>query len=520
MDSDNGFVAPTLIPYVPTGSLQVPSNVTRIHRSLSRRGPDGTHQIMYYHSGVGTGSTYIDTLTGGLLGTGISENIREGYAFLAMNYSPGDEIILIGFSRGAFTARSIALMIKEIGLLTPRGMYDFTAVFKDQENFRNEGYKDELPTIPFSNKPKPGPNAAQEYKQKLVEAGLTRVYDENRNKIKVKCCAVWDTVGSLGIPQLSILAKFGLPHATKEYRFFDTKLSGDDIEHAFQALALDEHRKPFSPAVWEKDETSATDLRQVWFSGAHSNVGGGYDDQEVANISMVWMMDQLTSIGLSFDDWILDELYTYNVKYYENLQHPSPSLFGGNKSGTQFATQSIYEKYKPIRPWGLGKIYNSLDGAFWLTGGIIRSPGLYKRPDPQTGILTHVPMEFTHERIHSSVRTRLQFKGLNPEDHGVYDCPALLQSGPWELKQKRLTHKDPIPRTASWGPGGNVLVDEGEDGLRWVWEYAGPEKDAPKNPEDRILAEEPLGPYERYFYSLRKETARSDSFKPSSSGGD
>lgn len=73
VNSDNGFQKPTLIPYVPTGSLQVPSNVTRISRALKRIGLDGCPQIIYYHSGVGTGSTVIDTITGGLLGTGISE---------------------------------------------------------------------------------------------------------------------------------------------------------------------------------------------------------------------------------------------------------------------------------------------------------------------------------------------------------------------------------------------------------------------------------------------------------------
>lgn len=71
--SDDGFQKPTLIPYVPTGSLQVPSNVTRIARALKRTGLDGVHQIIYYHSGVGTGSTVLDAITGGLLGTGISE---------------------------------------------------------------------------------------------------------------------------------------------------------------------------------------------------------------------------------------------------------------------------------------------------------------------------------------------------------------------------------------------------------------------------------------------------------------
>jgi hypothetical protein len=168
--SDDGFTKPTLIPYVPTGTLQVQSNVTRISRALRRVGLDGIHQIIYYHSGVGTGSSVIDTITGGLLGTGISENIREAYSFIAANYESGDEIILIGFSRGAFTARSVAGMIRDIGLLTRGGMDTFYPIFKDQENFRNHRYHDIFPTIPFSNKPF-GPNAARDYKRRLEEVG-------------------------------------------------------------------------------------------------------------------------------------------------------------------------------------------------------------------------------------------------------------------------------------------------------------------------------------------------------------
>lgn len=113
--------------------------------------------------------------------------------------------------------------------------------------------------------------------------------DPDGTRIHVQAVAVWDTVGSLGIPQIALLARLGLPHATKEYKFYDTNLSGC-IKHAFQALALDEHRTPFSPAVWERQDMRDTtpDLRQVWFPGAHSNVGGGYDDQEIANISLAW----------------------------------------------------------------------------------------------------------------------------------------------------------------------------------------------------------------------------------------
>jgi len=286
--SDDGFTKPTLIPYVPTGTLQIPSNVTRISRALRRVGLDGKPQIIYYHSGVGTGSSAVDTVTGGLLGTGISENIREVYSFIAANYTPGDEIILIGFSRGAFTVRSVASMIRDIGLLTRSGMNYFYPIFKDQENFRNKGYHDIFPDLPFPRKPR-GPDAAQEYKRRLEQDRLTRVIDPDGAKIEIHAVAVWDTVGSLGIPNIALLSKLGLPHSTKEYKFYDTSLSGI-IRHAFQALALDEHRAPFSPAVWERKhmEKSTVDLRQVWFPGAHSNVGGGYSDQEIANITLAW----------------------------------------------------------------------------------------------------------------------------------------------------------------------------------------------------------------------------------------
>jgi uncharacterized protein (DUF2235 family) len=282
-----------MIPYNPTGQLQVPSNVTRIGRALEREGRDGTPQVIYYHSGVGTGVSWLDNITGGMTGMGISEvrdiptkarkivinpyqNVREVYSFIAANYEPGDEIVLIGFSRGAFTARSVAGMIKDIGLLTRDGMNEFYPIFKDQENFKNPKYKDIFPDIPFSNKPR-GRKSAEEYKRRLEQEGLTRVHDPDGTEIHIYAVAVWETVGALGIPQISLLARIGLPHSTKEYKFYDTNLSGI-VKHAFQALAIDEQRAPFDAAVWERTDMLKTtvDLRQCWFPGAHSNVGGGY----------------------------------------------------------------------------------------------------------------------------------------------------------------------------------------------------------------------------------------------------
>lgn len=104
----------------------------------------------------------------------------------------------------------------------------------------------------------------------------------------MRAIAVWDTVGSLGTPQFTPFARLGLPSYQKEYWLKDTTLD-NNTRYAFQALALDERRAPFTPAVWERrDDQTAIDLRQVWFPGVHKNVGGGYDDQETANMSLAW----------------------------------------------------------------------------------------------------------------------------------------------------------------------------------------------------------------------------------------
>ncbi len=199
---------------------------------------------------------------------------------------------------------------------------------------------------------------------------MTRVYDPDGNKIRVQAVAVWDTVGSLGIPQISWLARMGMPHSTKEYRFTDTNLTGI-IRHAFQALALDEHRGPFSPAVWERTNMNKTtlDLRQVWFPGAHSNVGGGYDDQEIANITLAWMMDQLASIGVSFKDEYIDQIFADSVKYYysnpKKVRTRLSNIFSPPVM-KQWAIDPVYEKHNPVRPWGLGEVYESETGLVWV----------------------------------------------------------------------------------------------------------------------------------------------------------
>ncbi|KAK0646185.1 hypothetical protein B0T16DRAFT_510218 [Cercophora newfieldiana] len=514
MNSDTGYTKPTF--YNPVGKLQTPSNVTRLSRSLRRTCTDGTIQVIEYHSGVGTGGTVADLISGGAFGLGISENIRSAYSFICANYRNGDEIILIGFSRGAFTARSIAGMVENIGLLTREGMEFFYPIYKDMQNWQTPDYEDPFPGVPFDNKPR-GATAKAIYRQMLADRGLTRLYQGQKTDkmIKVRAVAVFDTVGALGVPNVSLLSKLGLHQSTKEFRFFDTDLS-ERIEYAFQALALDEHRLPFSPTLWERTATNnkATDLRQVWFPGNHGNVGGGWQDAGVANMSLAWMMDQLASIGVEFDEKTISRIFTRLVRNYHDMnKNPEPGApppitsddpiaSGEEPDGEssaccgllqkfqpkimpkikQWGISPIFEANGPVRPWSLGAILGTEGFMFKMVGYNLRCPGMYRKVDPDSGSSTHMFLEDTNERMHSSVRVRLALEGL-----GLNDRSKLRKT---TENEKFL---DPISQNQwTWEPS--------EDRpYRWVWEYCGSKKRAPPN---RLMVEEPLGPFERQLLRL------------------
>lgn len=147
-----------------------------------------------------------------------------------------------------------------------------------------------------------------QYRYELQRRRLTRL------GVNIKVVGVWDTVGALGTPKIGLLTRLGLQdHTMKDLSFYDTALS-NCIEYAFQALALDERRFSFPPSLWEKLEGNTTTLRQVWFPGAHSNIGGGYEDQQIATISLAWMMAQCQpfldfDLDYVHDEWEMNDLY-------------------------------------------------------------------------------------------------------------------------------------------------------------------------------------------------------------------
>ncbi|KAF2731749.1 hypothetical protein EJ04DRAFT_536408 [Polyplosphaeria fusca] len=384
LNSDNGLV---------NGKLSIPSNVTRMSRAIKPVSQDGIPQIVFYHFGVGSQGGALDRFISGATGEGLAGAVQTCYSFLANNYHPGDEIFLLGFSRGAFTARSVAGLISQVGLLTKKGLNSLPEVWRDVQHRRDPHYVPKNPNQPFSNKPSAD---SPRYADELERRGLTRL------DIPIKAIGVWDTVGSLGTPRIGWLQKVGLQGAeSREASFYDTKIS-NCVENAFQALALDEKRSAFSPAVWEKPEGNRTTLRQVWFPGVHSNVGGGYDDQQLANMTLAWMMSQLEGF-LDLRDEYLFEQDDENEKYYR-------------KEGREH------------RPWSFGEIYNSMTGIYALGGGTHRTPGLYHAVDPTTGRTTSRPLRQTNEYIHPSVRSRLRLSGPGTADRGVWDAHPLTNN--------------------------------------------------------------------------------------------
>lgn len=241
-----------------------PTNIVKIARGVRPTAADGTSQIVYYDQGVGT-ANFTDKLLGGLTGVGIVENILAAYRFLVHNYEEGDEIFLFGFSRGAYTVRSLSGLLASIGLLP-----------KDNVYWLPEGYA--------LYRKNDGDNILEEYRAK------------NNSKIpRIKAISVFDTVGALGIP-VSFMGWLN----EKRHGFHNTELS-INVEHAFHAVAIDERRAAFAPTLWRKRAAESQTMEQVWFAGVHSGIGGSYNDDSLANCALNWIVEKMESLKLEFD---------------------------------------------------------------------------------------------------------------------------------------------------------------------------------------------------------------------------
>lgn len=308
-----------------SASAATKSNVWRLYQALQLNSSD---QVAFYIRGVGTSGIKILQILGGVFGFGLASNVRALYQFLCENYQPpsssyeGDRIYIFGFSRGAFTARLLAGLIANCGILDPskeirKGNKSLAISSKQGMRHAVRIAYASLRIAATPNSPIPTriarwlrdvftqrtPNCEQFCQRYCYPAELHPKRENGVQTGPIEVIGVWDTVSAYGMPitELSIM----LDKAIFAHRFEDHVLH-PSINRAFHALAIDDERYSFHPIVFDENvETDPTRIIQVWFPGMHSDVGGGYPDASLALLSLNWMMDSVKrngqGVGLDFN---------------------------------------------------------------------------------------------------------------------------------------------------------------------------------------------------------------------------
>lgn len=246
-----------------------PTNVSQFYDALVQ----DARQTAHYDDGVGADGINAVKLFEGATGAGLDEKVMDGYQFLMNHFQEGDRIFLFGFSRGAYTVRSLGQMLAQCGLLPVIA----------GESSVNERLRVQ--------------NAYAIYRQNNQTACTAFKQDMKCDLPVIQMIGVWDTVGALGIPMMLFDA---LNHAL--FSFHDNALD-PAILYGYQALAIDEERKSFIPSIWDDREG----IEQVWFTGAHSDVGGGYAQHGLSDITLRWMMEKALSQGVLLQDSVLSQ---------------------------------------------------------------------------------------------------------------------------------------------------------------------------------------------------------------------
>ncbi len=254
-----------------------PTNVLRLARAVKPVAGD-VEQVVFYDWGIGS---YHDKAKGGAFGNGINKNIQDCYRFIVQNYRSGDHLYFFGFSRGAYTVRSLSGFIFNCGILKRENARLIQKAFDHYKN----------------RKTHPEDATSTAFRDDYAVAAET----------KIRFVGAWDTVGALGIP----FRMFGF--LNDKHLFHDNKL-GPNIQHARHALAIDEVRDDFDPTIWKTRHS--VDLKQVWFAGVHADVGGGYGPDPrggtkgmlLSDIPLNWMKQEAESFGLRFESHLKESL--------------------------------------------------------------------------------------------------------------------------------------------------------------------------------------------------------------------
>ena len=296
---------------------KTPTNVVRLAQAMRSTDDEGVTQVPIYVQGVGTGegvtawSRGLDRFLGGALGWGLTENIVEAYRHLVFLYEPGDEIFIFGFSRGAYTARSLGGFIRSTGIIARD---DLSLIPRAIERYRTRGDDDLIPSSERSLEFR-----AREMRSRVATGtgendwrqanGLPEVPD-----LRIAYLGVWDSVGALGVPKhIPLLGSLN----ARRHQFHDAELSSM-VASARHAIALDERRRTFEPTRWTNvDELNerfgpgpeqGALYQELFFAGDHGSIGGGGDILDLSSIGLAWIMDGAAAAGFAFEPDRLREI--------------------------------------------------------------------------------------------------------------------------------------------------------------------------------------------------------------------
>ena len=298
-----------------------------IAREDVRDGDGATQQIVYYDAGVGTTQFDAHKITkqfekwgGGLFGHGLLGKLVDAYRFLVFNYNPGDEIFVFGFSRGAFSARSFTGLLRSCGLLALEHIERISeAVNKYQTCDPNDAHSRRA-LLKFRADYAAHMYLSEEEAKALQSMDPKKYNAVKDNNLRIQFLGVWDTVGSLGVPNTIPFSK----HFNAKYDFHDKRLS-NFVKEARHAVAIDERRKSFNATLWEnldeaheqriaekiKDGSISERLplhhykapyQEMWFPGEHGAVGGGGERRALSDEPLNWIWHAANGQGLVFAD--------------------------------------------------------------------------------------------------------------------------------------------------------------------------------------------------------------------------
>ncbi|MFY1708818.1 phospholipase effector Tle1 domain-containing protein [Tritonibacter scottomollicae] len=382
--------------------MPTPTNVAKLHSLVAAQDGQGVEQIAYYRTGVGTSGGVFRRALGGAIGLRLEDDIMSAYKFLAETYAPGDEVFLFGFSRGAYAVRSLAGMVSNVGLADLRP--DHLSPYEDPWQVVKrlmERYQ--------SRKAGAGKTALQEALLQDRPIGVVKFHDPAQ--VGFRFVGVWDTVGALGIPDDKGLLRLILGDPRK-HGFRDTELGGN-VSCARQALAMDERRKDFTPTLWTK-WGAGQDVQQRWFPGVHGDVGGGYADCRLGDLTLEWMIREAQANGLG-------------------IREIAPGQLTPDAFALRHTSYLGWFRFRPTRPRAVPEL---LDDASSIADRISRTcfdPSVIARhrtppPGERSYWPTHVLAPGARHTTWVSARPRWTATGLYLERGVTYDVRA---EGEW-----------------------------------------------------------------------------------------